>query len=466
MNPLKKRLTSILSDAGSFRRKIITSAALSTLVFVVHLMTRIVSTIVLTRILTPDVFGVFAVVMTFIYIFEQFSDIGVRPLILTKEGELDDDFLRSCWTAQILRGLLIFILCCCVAFGIKLGQGAGWFPAESSYAVAVLPFAIACIGISSIITGFASTSRFVYERDMNFRQISIENLIRAVLSLTITISLALWLRSIWALVFAFLIGAVIQVIFSFALYSGPRMHLNWDRANLQLIVDRGKWIAGQSGLTAILLVADRFVLGFAMSASSFGFYYVARQIVDLVEMFLGSVHAQMGLQVFTELQKNDDASVWRQRYYRYRLLFDGLSMLGAGGLMTFASTLVGIVYDDRYAGIAPIIQILAIGMVLVGPGLLREAFVAERRLKEMTKLSLVRAVTIWGGLAIAVIGFESVTAGLFVIALHRTPEITILLIKGRREGWVSLLHEIRLLPLVPVGAVIGWGLATALASFT
>ncbi|WP_108813426.1 oligosaccharide flippase family protein [Loktanella sp. Alg231-35] len=465
MNPLKKRLTSALSDGGSFRRKIITSAALSTLVFVVHLITRIVSTIVLTRILTPDVFGVFAVVMTFIYIFEQFSDISVRALILTKEGELDDDFLRSCWTAQILRGLLIFLLCCCVAFGIKLGQDAGWFPAESSYAVGVLPYAIACIGIASIITGFASTSRFVYERNMNFRQISIENLIRAVVSLTITITLAFWLRSIWALVYAFLIGAVIQVIFSFALYAGPAMRLNWDRTNLKLIIDRGKWIAGQSGLTAILLVADRFVLGFAMSASSFGFYYVARQIVDLVEMFLSSVHAQMGLQVFTELQKHEEASVWRRQYYRYRLLFDGLSMLGAGGLMTFAPTLVGIVYDDRYAEIAPIIQILAVGMILVGPGLLREAFVAERRLKEMTKLSLVRAVTVWSGLLIAVFGFGSITGGLVVIALHRIPEIGFLLTKGRREQWVSLLNEIRLLPAVPLGAAMGWGMAQLLQGF-
>jgi hypothetical protein len=52
-----------------------------------------------------------------------------------------------------------------------------------------------------------------------------------------------------------------------------------------------------------------------------------------------------------------------------------------------------------------------------------------------------------------------VTAALFVVALHRIPETAVLLIKGHNEGWVSLLSEIRLIPLVAVGAALGWGLA-------
>ena len=214
-----------------------------------------------------------------------------------------------------------------------------------------------------------------------------------------------------------------------------------------------------SGLTAIVLVADRLVLGFVMSASSFGFYYIARQIVDLVELFLNSVHGQMGLQVFTALQKGDDAAGLRGRYYRYRILFDGVAMFSAGALLTFAPALVDIIYDDRYLDVAITIQILAVGLVLIGPGLLREAYSAQRRFKEMTTLSLVRAVSIWIGLGVAIFGFDSVTAALFVVSLHRIPETLMLLAKGRSEGWVSLLSEIRMIPLVAVGAAFGWGLS-------
>jgi len=324
-----------------------------------------------------------------------------------------------------------------------------------------LPLAIAAIGIGSIINGFASPAKFIYEREMKFRAVSIEDLINMLSTTIITIVLALWLRNVWALVVGGLLSACLTLVLSYTMFKGPRMGLNWSVSDFRIIIARGKWIIGHSALTALMTVADRLILGFAMSASTFGFYYVARQIVGLIEQFLGTVHFQMGLQVFTELQKDDDPANFRHRYYQYRLLFDGLSMFGAGILLTFAPTLVDIIYDDRYASIAGMIQILAVGLVLIGPGLLREAFSAQRRFREMTMLSLVRAATIWIGLLIAEIAFDSTTAALFVVALHRIPDTIILLRLARRERNVDLLYEIRLLPLVPVGAAIGWGMASA-----
>ncbi len=459
MPKMSQRMSNMFSDRDSLRQKILASAALSTIVFATQVISRILSTVVLTRMLAPEVFGVFAVVLMFIFILEQFSDIGVRSLILTKEEDLDDGFLRSCWTAQILRGVLICGVCGLLAIGLSALQGAGYFLPESSYADAALPYAVAAIGGVAIITGFSSPAKFMYEREMKFRQISLEMLITTVLTVMITIGLAYWLRNIWALVLGNLVRALIVLALSFLMFNGPTMRLHWSVPDFRLIIARGKWIISHSALSAIVAVADRLILGFAMSASSFGFYYIARQIVELVELFLNSVHGQMGLQVFTALQKDGDPARLSSRYYQYRMLFDGIAMFGAGAFLTFAPTLVDIIYDDRYTDVAIMIQILAIGLILIGPGLLREAYSAQRRFREMTMLSLVRAASIWTGLAVAVVGFGSVTAGLFVVALHRIPETAILLLKGRGEGWVSWLLEVRLMPLVAVGAAFGWGLA-------
>lgn len=459
MTWLRQLWSRLLSDRDDLTRKIFASAALSTMVFSAQIISRILSTIVLTRILAPEVFGVFAVVLMFIFILQQFSDIGLRSLILTKEDDFDDGFVRSCWTAQVLRGFVIFLVCCLLALGLGVMQQAGYFPPSSSYADPALPYAVAAIGGAGIITGFASPAKFIYEREMNFRQISLETLIVTVFTVLTTISLALWLRSIWALVLGNLANAVVTLALSYVMFNGPKMRLNWSPSNFRLIMARGKWIISHSALGAMVDVADRMILGLAMSASSFGFYYIARQIVDLVGLFLNSVHGQMGLQVFTALQKDGDPIRLRTRYYRYRFLFDGLTMFAAGAFLTFAPTLVDIVYDGRYANVAGIIQILAIGLILIGPGLLREAYSAQRRFREMTMLSLIRAASIWIGLAIAIFGLGSVTAALFVVALHRIPETVVLLVKGRSEGWVSWWSEIRLLPLVAVGAAVGWGLA-------
>lgn len=459
MSRLSRFLSRRLSDRDELTRKIFASAALSTMVFSVQVISRILSTIVLTRILSPEIFGVFAVVLMFIFILEQFTDIGVRSLILTKEDDLDDGFLRSCWTAQILRGILIFLVCGLLAIGLSLMQEAGYFPPNSSYADKALPYAVAAIGGAGIIAGFASPAKFIYEREMKFRQISFETLFITAFTVVVTIGFALWLHNVWALVLGNLASSVVVVVLSYTMFTGPKMRLNWSLSDFQLIMVRGKWIISHSALGAVVSVADRLILGFAMSASSFGFYYIARQIVDLVGLFLNAVHGQMGLQVFTALQKDGDAAQLQTRYYRYRLLFDGLAMFAAGAFLTFAPTLVEIVYDDRYANVAGMIQILALGLILIGPGLLREAFSAERRFREMTMLSLIRAASIWVGLAVAIFVFGSTTGALFVVALHRIPETFVLLVKGRTERWVSWWSEIRLMPLVAVGAAVGWGLA-------
>ena len=105
----------------SFATKVRNAASLTGLRFLSEVGLRLISTVVLTRLLMPETYGVFAIVMTYLYLIEMFSDLGVRTLVLTKEGEVEDGFLRTCWTISILRGLLVL--------GISglLAAPVGWF---------------------------------------------------------------------------------------------------------------------------------------------------------------------------------------------------------------------------------------------------------------------------------------------------------------------------------------------------
>ena len=472
---LATRLGGLFRRREGLKGQIVTSAMLSSGVFVTQVMLRLISTIVLTRILSPEIFGVFAIVMTVVFVFEMLSDLGIRDLVLTKEDELDAAFLRACWTTTILRGLILAGLCVLCALGIAWGQAAEIFGAGTAYMDPVLPWAVAAIGLNSVFSGFNSPNRYAYEREMKFARVSIALLTVNLSTLVAIIGLGLWLQNIWALVLGNLFAAVLTAVLTFVLFEGPTMRWGWHKAHMRMIFERGRWIIGRSGLTALMSIADRVLLGLTVSAETFGFYYIARQIADMTDHFLMAMHNQMGLQVFTALQKGDGpdtdgpepgadragAAAFRQRYYRYRMVFDGIAMFGAGGLITGAPLLVDIIYDDRYAQVATIIQILALGLIFVGPGLLREAFGAQRRFRDTAVLTFVRAASIWGGLAVAVLVLQSEIIALVVIALHRIPETILTLYWGHRAGWVDLLREIRLTPLVALGAATGWAITWA-----
>lgn len=444
-----------MPQTGGVRAKILAGAKLSTLHFLSNIGLRLVSTVVLTRLLAPEIYGVFAVVLVYLYVLEMFSDLGIRDVILTKEGEAEDDFLRTCWTVSILRGCVIALFSVVIAACIIGLQSKGSFSPDSPYAAPALPWALAALGGTVIIASAVSPMAYIEERNMRFGKVTMISIVTNVTGLIVTIVLAYFLRSIWALVLGNALRNVMTTTLSFMVFRGPPMRLMLRQTYFDIVIDRGKWIVGHSALQALSMAGDRLVLGFVMSSSSFGYYFIARQLVDIVQSFLASFDSQMGLQVFTHLHATATER-FRKNYYRYRLFFDAIAGVSTGVLVVLSPLIVRILFDDRYLEVADFAQILVWGALLAGPLLLRSAFKAERRFKEMTMLSIVSAVTLWAGLFTTVFLMDSVTAALTVIALYRLPEAMLLVILGGDRDWVIIWREFGSFAFCGLGIAIGW----------
>lgn len=445
------------ASQGSFRNKILGAAGLSTLRYGSDVMLRLVSTIVLTRLLAPEIYGVFAIVVLYLYLLEMLSDLGIRTLIITKEGTIEDDFLSTCWTVFVLRGFLMTAVSLLLAFGIWTLQAQGVFAPESSYAAPVLPWAIAVGSIAPFLSGFYSPMRFVRQREMQFSRDTLMVISVNFVGLLVTIILAVQLRSVWALVLGNIVKNVVMLYLSHRLFPGLRMRFRLDMADLKLIWGRGKWIMGMSTMTSISQSADRLMLGLVMSSATFGFYFIARQISDIAISFLNSLDTQMGLQVFSHILKSTKEQ-FRKNYYRYRLVFDAISGMCSGGMFVLAPLLVELIFDDRYQDIAPILQLLVLNLLLVGPLMLRSGFYAERRFRLMTGAGVVSAVTLWVGLIWATMIYQNMTAAILVYALHRLPEAFLYAYLGWRKGWIVPWREGTVFVFFAAGAAMGWGI--------
>src|SRR5213593_469813 len=78
-----------------------------------HLL-RLVSNLIVTRLLAPDMFGVMAVATTVPVIMALLSDIGLTPNIVRSPWGDDPVFLDTAWTVSIVRGLLMWTGAVCV----------------------------------------------------------------------------------------------------------------------------------------------------------------------------------------------------------------------------------------------------------------------------------------------------------------------------------------------------------------
>ena len=81
---------------------------------------RLLSNLVLARLLAPEHFGLIAIVTVFMIALAMFSDVGIGPNIIQSERGEDEDFLNTAWTVQIIRGFLLWFACLVLAWPMSI----------------------------------------------------------------------------------------------------------------------------------------------------------------------------------------------------------------------------------------------------------------------------------------------------------------------------------------------------------
>ena len=119
---------------SSLKSKSIVAAAWTLLGFGGAQVIRLGSNLVMTRLLAPEMFGVMAIVNVIIIGFNLISDIGLRPNIIQRQRELDDGFLDTAWTVQIIKGFLLWFAVLVLSLVLYMLQKTSFITSGSVYA--------------------------------------------------------------------------------------------------------------------------------------------------------------------------------------------------------------------------------------------------------------------------------------------------------------------------------------------
>ncbi|MEO0957238.1 MAG: oligosaccharide flippase family protein [Pseudomonadota bacterium] len=446
------------AEARSMKEKLTIAAGLKAAEQGLQVFTRLAATLILTRLLAPEIYGVFVVIITLQVMVTMITDFGPRSLILSmREDEgLDDRFLHTCWTLQVIRGGILLVLFLAIAAGIAGAQTAGMVSPESAYAAEDLPAAFAVLGLVPVIQGFETMKQYLHERELRLVRLTLIRLAFVVLAPTLMILFALITPTVWCMIFASIAAQAFRTAALTLALDGPKMRLLIDRRHWREILSHLRWIMSTSGLWAFGREADSFILGFFLTSPFLGTYFIAKQIVSLPLNFALDFMASTGVQVFTRLLAYGDLEALRRDYYRFRLPLDAVAFFLAGGFMVAGPAIVALLYDPRFADAGPIVQILAIGLPTIGFIMINSGFAAQRRFRIVTVTTLLDVTVLLTGLMVALVVFGSPWGAFFAIALLRVPSALLLLWLGGREGWVSLRREFLMTPMLLLGAAAGW----------
>lgn len=296
------RLIDVHTGAAEFRRDVGGGVRWLGTAQVIAQCTRIAMILVLTRLLTPQEFGIVALVMVVTGLFDRvLGDTGTSAA-LVRQPELKHGLASSVlwWNLMVGAGT--------AAFFALLGGPIATLLGDSAAAPLVR-----VVGLSALISGFGHVQRALLRRTRAFRSLALVNVTNAAATAVATIALALAGWGEWALVVGNLVGTAASVALAWAL-SDWRPSFHYSRAALGEITQFSANLSAQNLFGYVSYAGDRFIIGRFIGTTSLGYYGLANRLLRYPLQTSAQTYREVVFPTLAQVQ--DDPGALQKAYGR------------------------------------------------------------------------------------------------------------------------------------------------------
>jgi O-antigen/teichoic acid export membrane protein len=311
---------------------------------------RLVTNVVLARLLAPELFGVMAIVNALRTGFDLISDVGIGQNIIQNKNAEDPKFYNTAWTLQVIRGPFLWLICCAAAI-----------PLAHLYAIPILPFILPVAALYFIFLGFSSISIPLVQKRLQFGRLNVFELFFEFISALAHVLFAYLNPTVWALVLGGLVAPAARMIGSYFLLPNLQHKFYISKHYAWQIFRFGKWIFLASLVYFLSTNFDRLFLGKASPLAFLGVYGIARGLSEPIGALVGRLCSYI---VFPVLASNSGTARddLRRRVVSIRMQSLILAAVGVSLFATVADLPVKMLYDQRYQAAAWMLPLLTIGL--------------------------------------------------------------------------------------------------------
>jgi O-antigen/teichoic acid export membrane protein len=393
-----------------------------------------VVTLIVVRILSPTDYGVVGMTAFFITLAGALAESGIGSAVVALR-ELTPQAIRQLHAVAIGAGF--------AAAGIT--AAAAW-PASRYFHEPALLSVMAVLGLSFALDGFRVVPVAVINRELNYRQSSSVDLVRAVASAATVLILALKGAKYWSLVGAAIAGSAAASLWTFRLkrvaVERPRLRvLNAPlRYCRHAILTRLAYSAYQS--------ADFMIAGKMFGPGPLGQYNVAWTIASLPGEKLTTVILGATMPFFAAIQHDREALA---RYYLRLTRFLSLVLWPTlFGFMVVADLAIPLVLGEKWLPAVPLTRALLFYTALLSIGLNNVILSATGRSRSAMQLAFLALVLLppafyIGGKLGGVLGIAWAWTAVFPIVMACTLYITLRALQVSFGSYLGALRRPALL---------------------
>ncbi len=247
-------------------------------------------TAILARLLTPNDFGLLAMVVVFTNFVMIFRDFGLTAALIQRK-EIIEEHLSSCFWINILVGFLLTLVF------IVLAPLISHF-----YSEVRLNRIIMILASTFFISSFGIVQGALFTKEMNFKSLAIVEILAIAISGTIAIVLAFSGFGVWSLVYKQIVSNLVRVFFLWIFSSWkPKFVFRWQR--VKELLGFGLNLTGFKFVNYFNRNLDNLLIGRFLGSTPLGFYNLAYRLLLFP---LGNISSVIGRVMFPGLSMIQD----------------------------------------------------------------------------------------------------------------------------------------------------------------
>jgi O-antigen/teichoic acid export membrane protein len=366
------------------RRSLVYSAARSYAGVAVQL----ISTVVLSRLLTPAEVGVFVVATVFAALATNFRDFGIAEYLIQAKDP-SRDTIRAALAVNILTSW---------SMGVLMWLLAG--PVGEFYRADGVTDVMRVQAFNFLLMPFGAINMAWHRRAMNFRPLFICGIASDLLALSVSITLAWRGFGAMSMAWASLASTVATVLVSMAFRPAGFPWLP-GRRGLGEVLRFGSLASGIYVLAQLGRSAPELVIGRVLGVTDVALFSRGAGVIQLFRQLVLRAVTPVCLPYFAESVRTEGSV--NRAYARGITIFTGVGWVFLGFLALAAFPSIRLIYGDQWTAAVPLAQVLcAAAAVELVHHLSRDALLAHGQVALATRLQVTLQAAQLAGLAAVV----------------------------------------------------------------
>ncbi len=313
---------------------------------------RLASSLVLTRLLSPATYGLFAILVTFTFTIEMLSDVGPTALLIRHPRGGEVRFVHTIWTIRLCRAVInsgILFLCSPLVAAL--------------YRQPSLTAPCRLLSIVFVFTGVESMGYILAQRNQKARIGNYAEFFSNIVATVVVIGLAFVLRNVYALIIGFILQRALLAVSSYFFYREIGVGFAFDREAVREQFRFARVVTPSSFITMLLNQYDKLIFLRLFNATALGIYSIAGNMLMPIKNIISN-NARLILYARCADYFRTDRNTARERYYNENKKLIFLGMLLPAMVAGFSQSIVSVLYDPRYESGGYVLMVLGLATMV------------------------------------------------------------------------------------------------------